>query len=75
VKHAGTKVTVEMIVLEEKPSQGRQRPPRPAGLPDKKHPPVLVFGSQAILPSLYLCAQVFSPELSRIHPGYPCKEG
>jgi hypothetical protein len=50
-----------------KPSQGRHETtqagrPRPAGLPYKMHPSVLVFNRQATLPSLRFCARVFSPE-------------
>jgi hypothetical protein len=52
---------------KEEPSQGvpaapQAGRPRPAGLPYKRHPLVLVFSRQATLPSLYLCARVFSPK-------------
>jgi hypothetical protein len=55
-----------MIVLEE--SRGRERHaatqagrPRPADLPYKRSPPAPVFGRQASLSFLNLCAQVFVP--------------
>jgi hypothetical protein len=55
-----------MIMLEE--SRGREENaepragrPRPAGLPYKRSPPAPVFGRQASLLFLSLCAQVFVP--------------
>jgi hypothetical protein len=55
-----------MIVLEE--SRGREdhaapraSQPRPAVLPYKRSPPAPIFGRQASLSFLSLCAQVFVP--------------
>jgi hypothetical protein len=58
---------VEIITLEENQAKEGQNAtqagrPRPAGLPYKTHLPVLVYGRQATLTSLCLCARVFSPE-------------
>jgi hypothetical protein len=57
---------VEMITLEEEPSQESQKPPRLVG-PGRpaspiKAPRVLVFSRQAAHSTLCLCARVFSTE-------------
>jgi hypothetical protein len=56
-----------MIVLEENEDLGRHAAtqasrPRPAGLPYKRSPPAPVFGRQASLSFLSLCAQAFVPK-------------
>jgi hypothetical protein len=55
-----------MIVLEENGALGRHAAtqagrPRPAGLPYKKSTAAPIFGRQASLSFLSLCAQVFVP--------------
>jgi hypothetical protein len=55
-----------MIVLEENGALGRHAAtqagrPRPAGLPYKRSPLAPVFGRQASLSFLSLCAQVLVP--------------